>query len=115
MTPKTVSFIAIIPLARLFEYGGDQMALYTGKDLGDLVVVTLNKYVILTHRLTLRIWFDAISLILTQHGRGPACYYTAYQVRVSIGFTAFPLTGPFANRPSFFSLRILQSTIIGIE
>ena len=55
MTPKTVSFIAIIPLARLFEYGGDQMALYTGKDLGDLVVVTLNKYVILTHGLTLRI------------------------------------------------------------
>lgn len=40
-----LSFVAIIPLARLFEFGGDQMALYTGKDLGDLVVVTLNNMV----------------------------------------------------------------------
>jgi hypothetical protein len=34
-----------MPLERLFEYCGEQMALYYGKDLGDLIVITLNKYV----------------------------------------------------------------------
>nr|AVR29894.1 putative calcium-hydrogen exchanger 2 [Ganoderma lucidum] len=35
-------FLAIIPLEGMFDWGGEQMALYLGKDLGDLVVVTLN-------------------------------------------------------------------------
>ncbi|KAJ3505926.1 hypothetical protein NLJ89_g7158 [Agrocybe chaxingu] len=41
----TLSFFAIIPLEQLFDYGGDQMAHYLGKDLGDLIVVTLNNAV----------------------------------------------------------------------
>lgn len=40
-----VCFFAIIPLSRLFEYGGEQMTYYVGKDLGDLILVTLNKSV----------------------------------------------------------------------
>ena len=39
----TVCFISIIPLEKMFDWGGEQMALYLGKDLGDLVIVTLNK------------------------------------------------------------------------
>ncbi|THV05420.1 hypothetical protein K435DRAFT_773846 [Dendrothele bispora CBS 962.96] len=39
------SLLAIVPLERLFDYGGEQMAFYCGKDLGDLVVVTLNNAV----------------------------------------------------------------------
>ncbi|KAG7096686.1 hypothetical protein E1B28_004100 [Marasmius oreades] len=39
------SLLAIIPLERLFDYGGEQMAFYVGKDLGDLIVVTLNNAV----------------------------------------------------------------------
>ncbi|KAJ3488853.1 hypothetical protein NLI96_g2549 [Meripilus lineatus] len=35
-------FVAIIPLAKLFEWGGEQMDMYLGKDLGDLMTVTLN-------------------------------------------------------------------------
>lgn len=34
-----------MPLERLFEYGGEQMMFYLGKDLGDLLVITLNKSV----------------------------------------------------------------------
>ena len=29
----------------MFDWGGEQMALYLGKDLGDLVIITLNKQV----------------------------------------------------------------------
>ena len=38
-----VCFVAIIPLEKLFDFGGEQMAFYLGRDLGDLVVITLNK------------------------------------------------------------------------
>ncbi|THH05547.1 hypothetical protein EW145_g4712 [Phellinidium pouzarii] len=38
-------FLSIIPLEKLFDFGGEQMALYTGKDLGDLIVVSLNNAV----------------------------------------------------------------------
>ena len=43
--PYPVSFFAIIPLQRLFDYGGKQMSYYLGKDLGDLLIITLNKSV----------------------------------------------------------------------
>ncbi|KAF9056924.1 hypothetical protein BDP27DRAFT_1241851 [Rhodocollybia butyracea] len=39
------SLLALIPLERLVEYGGEQMSLYCGKDLGDLIVITLNNTV----------------------------------------------------------------------
>ena len=39
----TVCFVAIIPLERLFDWGGEQMAFYLGKDLGDLLMITMNK------------------------------------------------------------------------
>ncbi|KAI0051280.1 hypothetical protein FA95DRAFT_1554616 [Auriscalpium vulgare] len=38
-------FLAIIPLEKLFDWGGDQLALYCGADLGDLIVITLNNAV----------------------------------------------------------------------
>jgi Ca2+:H+ antiporter len=40
-----VSFMAIIALEKLFDWGGEQLAMYCGPDLGDLIVVTLNKCV----------------------------------------------------------------------
>jgi len=40
----SVCFLAIVPLEKFFHWGGEQLAVYCGKDLGDLVVVTLNKY-----------------------------------------------------------------------
>ncbi|RXW25848.1 hypothetical protein EST38_g60 [Candolleomyces aberdarensis] len=47
--PKRVtfalSFMAIIPLEGLTEWGGDQMALYLGKDFGDLLIVTCHNAV----------------------------------------------------------------------
>jgi len=46
-TDDIVCFIAILPLARLFEYGAEEMTWYLGHDLGDLVVVTLAKSVLL--------------------------------------------------------------------
>jgi len=38
-------FLGIIPLEKLFDYGGEQMTYYLGEDLGDLLVVTLNNTV----------------------------------------------------------------------
>ncbi|KAF9528625.1 hypothetical protein CPB83DRAFT_304938 [Crepidotus variabilis] len=45
VTVFILALLAIIPLEHLFEYGGDQMRCYLGKDLGDLVVITLNNAV----------------------------------------------------------------------
>jgi Ca2+:H+ antiporter len=32
-------------LERLFDWGGEQLAMYCGEDLGALIVITLNKYI----------------------------------------------------------------------
>jgi Ca2+:H+ antiporter len=34
-----------MPMEKMFDFGGEQMAYYLGKDLGDLVVITLNNAV----------------------------------------------------------------------
>ncbi|KAF7341487.1 Vacuolar calcium ion transporter [Mycena venus] len=39
------SFVSLIPLSKLFDYGGEQMAFYLGPDLGDLLIITLNNAV----------------------------------------------------------------------
>ncbi|KAI0248523.1 hypothetical protein BJV78DRAFT_1276542 [Lactifluus subvellereus] len=38
-------FLSIIPLEKLFDWGGEQLAMYCGEDLGDLIVITLNNTV----------------------------------------------------------------------
>ncbi|TDL20377.1 hypothetical protein BD410DRAFT_790844 [Rickenella mellea] len=38
-------FLSIMPLEHIFDYGGEQMSMYCGRDLGDLVAVTLNNAV----------------------------------------------------------------------
>ena len=40
-----LNFLALIPLENLFEYLGDQMSLFLGNDLGDLLIITLNNSV----------------------------------------------------------------------
>jgi Ca2+:H+ antiporter len=40
-----LSFVSLIPLSKLFDYGGEQMAFYLGPDLGDLLMITLNNAV----------------------------------------------------------------------
>ncbi|CAE6439724.1 unnamed protein product [Rhizoctonia solani] len=40
-----LSFLAIIPLEKLSDFGGEQMALYLGTSLGDLLVITLDNVV----------------------------------------------------------------------
>ncbi|KAH9053057.1 hypothetical protein EDB87DRAFT_310784 [Lactarius vividus] len=44
-TTFSLCFLAIVPLEILFDWGGEQMAMYLGKDLGDLVMVTLHNAV----------------------------------------------------------------------
>ncbi|KAK2466427.1 hypothetical protein APHAL10511_002069 [Amanita phalloides] len=41
----TFCFLGIIPLQKLFEFGGEQMACYLGTDLGDLLVISLNNVI----------------------------------------------------------------------
>jgi len=38
-------FVSIIPLESMFDYGGEQLALYYGQYVGDLITVTLNNAV----------------------------------------------------------------------
>ncbi|KAI0300648.1 hypothetical protein B0F90DRAFT_394585 [Multifurca ochricompacta] len=38
-------FLSIMPLEKLFDWGGEQLAMYCGEDLGDLIVITLNNAV----------------------------------------------------------------------
>ncbi|KAH8980639.1 hypothetical protein EDB86DRAFT_514807 [Lactarius hatsudake] len=44
-TTFSLCFLAIIPLDKLFDWGGEQMSMYLGKRLGDLVMVTLHNAV----------------------------------------------------------------------
>ncbi|KAJ3477570.1 hypothetical protein NLI96_g10367 [Meripilus lineatus] len=57
-------FIAIIPLAKLFEWGGEQMEMYLGKDLGDLVTVTLNNAIEATLAIILLTRCDVLTVLL---------------------------------------------------
>jgi hypothetical protein len=41
----SVSFMTIIALKKLFNWGREQLAMYCRPDLGDLIIVTLNKYI----------------------------------------------------------------------
>jgi len=45
VTTFSLCFFSILPLARFLEFGGEQLAFYLGKDLGDLVRVTLSNAV----------------------------------------------------------------------
>ncbi|KAJ7638518.1 hypothetical protein FB45DRAFT_903110 [Roridomyces roridus] len=38
-------FMAIVPLEKLLDYGGEQLTFYVGPDIGDLLVVTFNNIV----------------------------------------------------------------------
>jgi Ca2+:H+ antiporter len=38
-------FLAIVPLEKMFDYCGDQMAFYLGPDLGELLIISLNNAV----------------------------------------------------------------------
>ncbi|KAG6866493.1 hypothetical protein C0991_003037 [Blastosporella zonata] len=38
-------FVAIMPLSKILDYGGEQLALYCGRAVGDLIVITLNNAV----------------------------------------------------------------------
>ncbi|KAG1715963.1 hypothetical protein ID866_1187 [Astraeus odoratus] len=81
-------FIAIIPHEKLFDYYGEQMKLYLGKDIGDLLTITLNKYVV---EATLAI------ILMTKCKYGDVFRFLA--------------NGPTYN---YRSLKLLQSTIVGV-
>lgn len=42
---SAVSFVAIIPLENISEFGGEQLALYCGESIGDLIIITLHNVV----------------------------------------------------------------------
>ena len=65
-----VCFVSIIPMENIFEWGGEQLAIYLGKDLGDLVIISLNKCVlyrwtsITAHRIRISAVEAALAIIL---------------------------------------------------
>ena len=42
---RSVCFLSIIPLEKLFDWCGDQMTLFLGSSLGDLLTISLNNAV----------------------------------------------------------------------
>ncbi len=103
---STVCFLAIVPLERLFEYGGEQMSFYCGSDLGDLITISLNKYVPLFRPSRLVSSADYIPL---QHSRSNFGHYTYDKMRVSI----VKIICSLERSDSRLRLKLLQSTIIG--
>ncbi|KAJ6539025.1 hypothetical protein B0H19DRAFT_960734 [Mycena capillaripes] len=83
-------FIAIIPLCRLLDYGGENLALYCGKDIGDLIIITLNNTVeailaiCLLARCQLRLLQSTIvGVVLLRLLLVPACAFIAGGARVA--------------------------------
>ncbi|EMD35858.1 hypothetical protein CERSUDRAFT_96082 [Gelatoporia subvermispora B] len=66
-------FLGIIPLERLFDWGGEQMAYYLGNGLGDLLIITLDNAVevtlaiILLSHCELRLLQSTIVGVVTLH------------------------------------------------
>ncbi|KAF8521153.1 hypothetical protein JB92DRAFT_3111300 [Gautieria morchelliformis] len=73
LTIFALCFLSTISLEKLFDFGGEQIALYCGKSLGDLVVVTLNNAVeatlaiILLIRCQLKILQSTIAGVVLLH------------------------------------------------
>ena len=41
-----MSFLSILPLERMFDWGAEQMSYYLGEELGELLIITMNKCVL---------------------------------------------------------------------
>ncbi|KAJ7283477.1 hypothetical protein C8J57DRAFT_1054330 [Mycena rebaudengoi] len=85
-----VCFVALIPLCKLFDYGGKTLALYCGKDIGDLIIVTMNNTVeaiiaiCLLARCQLRLLQSTIvGVVLLRLLLVPACAFIAGGARVA--------------------------------
>ncbi|KAJ7179439.1 hypothetical protein C8R46DRAFT_1073775 [Mycena filopes] len=83
-------FVAIIPLCRLLDYGGENLALYCGKDVGDLIVITLNNAIeailaiCLLVRCQLRLLQSTIvGVVLLRLLLVPACAFIAGGARMA--------------------------------
>lgn len=77
----------------MFDWGGEQMAYYLGHDLGELLIVTLNKYVLILRRFTLT---DTLAL---QRRGSNTCHHSSTQLRVSA----------FISEHLFFSFLMLST------
>ncbi|KAH7931353.1 hypothetical protein BV22DRAFT_1124276 [Leucogyrophana mollusca] len=66
-------FLALIPHAKLFDFYGEQLSLYCGKELGDLITITLNNVVeatlaiILLFRCELKLLQSTITGVVLLH------------------------------------------------
>ena len=102
--------MTIIALEKLFDWGGEQLAMYCGPDLGDLIIVTLNKCV----RLISPSLDDLLIVICDlQLCRSYPCHPSPYSMRVCVHnmfrcCTRYRLLLPyvgssFSNPPSLVS------------
>ena len=101
----SVCFLALIPLEKLFDFGGEQLAMYCGEDLGDLIVVTLNKYVRVSP-----------SLLKRSDTGSPVPWRPLLQSSFSLDASTYPLHPHIRVRPQLIDcrrLKLLQSTITG--
>lgn len=109
---SVVCFVSIIPLEKLFDFGGEQMALYTGKDLGDLIIVTLNKCV------AFLFCSVAPAQRRLQCRRSHPSYNFVDQMRVSFCFTLSPEDGRAFSASAFLcrdDAPMRSSSVLNLE
>ncbi|KAF7978300.1 hypothetical protein HWV62_895 [Athelia sp. TMB] len=70
----TLAFLGLMPLEQIFDWGGEQMALYLGKEIGDLLIVTLNKLRLLQSTI--------IGVILLHLLLVPGCSFLVHGARI---------------------------------
>jgi len=100
-----VCLLAIVPLAMLLDYGGEQMLFYLGKDLGDLIKVTLSKC---RQKFISSVLHHPHFITVLSKPRSPSFFST----NASMYFSSLSQVLPPLNT-SISRLRILKSTIIG--
>jgi hypothetical protein len=80
----SVSFMAIISLEKLFDWGGEQLAMYCGPDLGDLIVVTLNKSVPTYQHISLDYQLLLTTIRDLQRRRSYPRHHSPYSMQVRV-------------------------------
>lgn len=103
VTSHAVCFVAMIPLQKIFDWGGEQMGEFLEEDLKDLLIITLSKQVLLFQR--------AISVLtVRQCSRSNTRNHIVAKVRVSM------VSSPHRSfvTSHWCRLRLLQSTLVGM-
>ena len=79
----SVCFIAMVYLQKLLDWGGEELRDFVRKDLRDLFIITLSKYVLCLSKLR-----ETIFISFVQLGGSHPCNHIATEMRVRVPFSS---------------------------